>query len=111
VTADAARLVLVTAPDAATAERLAEALVQERLAACGNVVPGLTSIYRWEGAVQRDSEVLLLLKTTARCTDALIRRVTELHPYEVPEAIALDVERGFAPYLAWIAGSTAGAEV
>jgi periplasmic divalent cation tolerance protein len=111
VSGDAARIVLVTAPDSATAERLAKAAVEERLAACGNVVPGLTSIYRWEGAVQRDAEVLLVLKTTARCTDALIRRVTELHPYEVPEALALEVEGGYAPYLAWIAGSTAGAEV
>jgi periplasmic divalent cation tolerance protein len=108
---DGARLVFVTAPDSSTAERLAETVVEERLAACGNVVPGMTSIYRWEGSLQRDSEVLLILKTTARRADALVRRVSELHPYAVPEALVVDVEAGYAPYLEWVAASTTEAGI
>jgi periplasmic divalent cation tolerance protein len=102
-----ALVVLVTAPSADEAARLARALVEERLAACGNVVPGLRSIYRWKGAVQEDGEALLLLKTTRARFEALRARVLALHPYEVPEVIAVGVEAGSAPYLAWIAAETA----
>jgi periplasmic divalent cation tolerance protein len=101
-----ALVVLVTAPTAERAAELARALVTERLAACGNVVPGLRSIYRWEGKVQEDDEVLLVLKTTRARFDALRDRVLALHPYEVPEVIALAVEAGSARYLAWIAAET-----
>jgi periplasmic divalent cation tolerance protein len=103
-----ALVVLVTAPDPEKAAQIARALVEERLAACGNVVPGLRSIYRWEGKVQDDREALLLLKTTRARFEALRARVLALHPYQVPEVIALAVEAGSAPYLAWIAGETAG---
>jgi periplasmic divalent cation tolerance protein len=101
-----ALVVLVTAPTAEKAAELARALVEERLAACGNVVPGLRSIYRWEGKVQDDAEALLLLKTTRGRFEALRERVLALHPYQVPEVIALAVDAGSAPYLAWIAAET-----
>jgi periplasmic divalent cation tolerance protein len=101
-----ALVVLVTAPTAERAAEIARAVVGERLAACGNVVPGLRSIYRWEGKVQEDAEALLVLKTTRARLDALRERVLALHPYEVPEVIALPVEAGSAPYLDWIAAET-----
>jgi len=99
-------VVLTTCPDAATAERLARALVEASLAACVNVVPGLRSIYRWNGAVQSDEEVLMLSKTTAVRFEALRARIVELHPYEVPEVVALPVADGHDAYLRWVADST-----
>ena len=96
------RAVLVTAPDAAAAEALAQALVGERLAACANLVPGVVSVFRWEGEVQRAEEVLLVLKTTADRCEALQHRVVALHPYEVPEVLVLPVEDGHEPYQAWV---------
>jgi periplasmic divalent cation tolerance protein len=102
-----ALVVLVTTPSPEKAAELARTLVEERLAACGNVVPGLRSIYRWEGRVHDDAEALLLLKTTRARFEALRERVLALHPYEVPEVLALPVEAGSAPYLAWIAAETA----
>ncbi len=100
-----ALVVLVTVPNAETAEKLAEALVGERLAACVNLLPEMRSIYRWKGAVERDREQLCLIKTTRVVFERLRARVVELHPYEVPEVIALPVERGHAPYLDWLTGS------
>ncbi len=102
-----ALVVFVTTPTAERAAELARALVEERLAACGNVVPGLRSIYRWEGKVHDEGEALLVLKTTRARFEALRERVLALHPYEVPEVIALPIEAGSAPYLAWIAAETA----
>jgi periplasmic divalent cation tolerance protein len=102
-----ALVVLVTAPTPDRAAEIARALVDERLAACGNVVPAIRSIYRWEGKVQDDQEALLVLKTTRARFEALRERVLSLHPYEVPEVIALPVDAGSAPYLAWIARETA----
>ena len=96
------RIVFVTAPDEATARGIASALVEERLAACVNVVPGLTSIYRWEGRVVEDAEALLIVKTTEEALGALEARVRELHPYEVPEVVAVPVEGGSEHYLAWV---------
>ncbi len=101
-----ALVVFVTTPTPERAAEIARALVEERLAACGNVVPGLRSIYRWEGKVQDEGEALLLLKTTRARFEALRERVLALHPYQVPEVIALPVEAGSGPYLAWIAGET-----
>ena len=104
-----ARVVLVTAPDEAVARDLARALVEERLAACGNIVPAVTSIFRWQGEVQQESEVLVVLKTSAERFAALRTRVLELHPYDVPEVISLAVEAGHQPYLDWLGGClTAG---
>ena len=95
-------LVLVTAPTADKAAELARALVEEELAACGNVVPGLRSIYRWEGKVHDEAEALLILKTRAPLFEALRQRVVALHPYQCPEVLRLDVTEGHAPYLRWI---------
>jgi len=100
-------VVLVTAPGAEEAARLARALVEERLAACGNVLPGLRSIYRWEGKVQDEGEALLLLKTTRARFAALRDRIQALHPYEVPEVLALPVEAGAERYLSWVGAETA----
>jgi periplasmic divalent cation tolerance protein len=100
-----ALVVLVTVPNAETADTLAEALVGERLAACVNVLPPMRSVYRWKGAVERDAEQLCLVKTTRAGFERLRARIVELHPYEVPEVIALPVERGHAAYLEWLTGS------
>jgi periplasmic divalent cation tolerance protein len=99
---DDLRVVLVTAPDVPVAEGLARSLVEERLAACVNLVPGIRSFYRWEGAVQDDSEILLIVKTRADRLEALASRVRELHPYELPEVLGLPVAGGGPDYLEWI---------
>jgi periplasmic divalent cation tolerance protein len=101
--AEAVKVVLVTLPDGAAAEALVGRLVEERVVACGNIVPGLTSIYRWQGEVERAGEVLVLFKTTSAGAERLIRRVPELHPYDVPEVLVLPVEVGHGPYLQWVA--------
>lgn len=89
------------------ADSLASALVEARVAACVSVLPHIVSTYRWNGAVQRDAESLLLIKTTAVCFEDLRREVLAHHPYELPEVIAVDVACGHAPYLEWIAANTA----
>lgn len=99
------RVVLVTAPDAEVAERLAATLVEEGLAACANLVPGVVSVYRWEGEVRRDAEFLLVLKSTVERSAALRDRVVALHPYEIPEVLVLPVESGHEPYMAWVRAS------
>jgi periplasmic divalent cation tolerance protein len=104
----AACVVLVTAPSQDVAESIVTAVVEARLAACGNIVPGLVSIYRWQGAVQRDAEVLILFKTTAGAVAALTERVVALHPYDVPEVLVLPATAGSEPYLAWVRASVDG---
>jgi len=101
-----ARIVLCTVPDPACAERIATALVEERLAACVNALPGVSSTYRWEGKVERANEVLLVMKCTADRYPALQARILALHPYTLPEVIALEVTDGSAPYLDWITETT-----
>jgi periplasmic divalent cation tolerance protein len=103
------RVVLVTMPSTQDAERIGGAVVGERLAACAYVLPGGTSIFRWEDEVQREREVLVLLKTTSDRVDALRERVVALHGYDVPEFLVLDVTSGHQPYLAWVAASVGGA--
>jgi periplasmic divalent cation tolerance protein len=103
-----ARTVLVTAPDEATARSLADTVVGEGLAACVSLVPDVLSVYRWEGELRHDAEILLVMKTTAACVAALCERVVALHPYEIPEVLALAVEDGHAPYLAWVRQETGG---
>lgn len=95
-----------TCPDAASADRIATALVEERLAACVNVLPGVRSTYRWEGAVQRDDEVLLIIKTTTDRLDTLRARLSALHPYELPELVAVEAVGGSPAYLDWITSET-----
>lgn len=97
-------VVLVTVPDVEAGVRIAEGVVGEGLAACGNVVPGLTSVYRWQGEVHRDPESLIIFKTTQRVLEELKRRVLELHPYDVPEFLALSIADGHLPYLRWVEG-------
>lgn len=100
-------VLLATAPDGPAAETLARTLVTEGLAACVNRVPGVQSTYRWQGAVQESAEVLLVIKSTSAAYAALERRIRELHPYEVPEIVALPIVRGSQPYLAWLTGQVA----
>jgi periplasmic divalent cation tolerance protein len=97
--------VLVTMPDRDQALAMARVLVGERLCACVNVTGEIRSVYRWKDAVQDDPEVLCVIKTTRAGFEALRARVVSLHPYEVPEVIALPVEVGHAPYLEWLAAS------
>ncbi len=84
------------------AERIARALVERRLAACVNVVPGVVSLYRWKGEVCRDEELLLVFKTRAERLPQLREALLALHPYELPELVALPIESGHPPYLAWL---------
>jgi periplasmic divalent cation tolerance protein len=91
-----------TVAKAEDAERIAGELVERRLAACVNIVPGLVSVYRWKGAVERDTEVLLVMKTRGERLEALRQALVDLHPYEVPELVALPIVGGHPPYLAWL---------
>ena len=106
--AEPAVVVLVTAPSQPVAEEIVTTIVEERLAACGNIVPGLTSIYRWQEAVQRADELLIVFKTTRATAPRLLARVEALHPYEVPEALVLPVEAGLVPYLTWVTANSNG---
>lgn len=101
-----ALLVYSAFPDEASAAHAALALVEERLAACVQRLPGITSTYVWQGAVREDAEVLLLAKTTKERFEALRERLLVLHPYELPEIIAVEVRAGHVAYLDWIAEST-----
>ena len=96
-----------TCPDRQVADRLADALVAEGLAACVNIVPGLHSVYRWEGAIERSDETLLLIKTTQAGLSALSSRIVALHPHELPEVVAVEVAGGLSAYLDWVAEQVA----
>jgi periplasmic divalent cation tolerance protein len=100
---------LSTAPSRDVAESIAGPLVEERLAACVNVIEGVTSIYRWQGAIAREVEVLMVIKSTLPRLEALRERLVELHPYEVPEVLVLDVRDGHVPYLDWVRAEVGGA--
>ena len=93
---------LSTVAGAEDAERIARALVEGGLAACVNVIPEVLSIYRWKGRVEREHERLLVIKTTRDRFEALREALVQLHPYEVPELIALSIQAGHEPYLAWL---------
>lgn len=95
-------VVLITAGSREEAEQIAESLVGEMLAACVNIIPGVTSVYRWQERVQRDQEWLLIAKTHSDALDDLVQRVQELHSYDVPEIIALPLSGGSDAYLRWI---------
>ncbi|MEJ2105969.1 MAG: divalent-cation tolerance protein CutA [Acidiferrobacteraceae bacterium] len=96
------QFVFTTCPDATVAETLAQSLVEEGLAACANILPGLRSIYRWKGKTERADEVLVLIKTTASRYHDLEQRIIALHPYELPEIVTVPITNGLAPYLAWL---------
>lgn len=96
------RVVFVSGPDAAMLESVGRVLVEEGLAACVNVIPGITSVYRWEGETRVDSEALALIKTTEDCVQAARLRVSELHPYDLPEFVAVEVAEGSPAYLRWV---------
>ncbi len=99
-------LVLCTCPSQSEADAVATALLEERLAACVNRVPGIKSLYRWEGRVTHDDEILLLIKTTALRFEHLEQTIKKLHPHETPEIIAIPIIAGSAEYLRWIEEST-----
>jgi len=103
-------LILITTPDRATADLIANALVEERLAACVNIVPGIRSVYRWKGLVEQSDESLLLVKSTMSRFGDLESRVRDLHPFELPEIIAVTLVSGLADYLHWVRESTSKTE-
>ncbi|XP_058028362.1 protein CutA isoform X2 [Ahaetulla prasina] len=92
----------VTCPNETVAKDIARALVERRLAACVNVLPHVTSIYRWKGAVEEDAEVLLMIKTRSSRVSALAEYVRSVHPYEVAEVISVPIQQGNPPYLRWV---------
>ncbi len=100
-------VVLSTAASAEEGLGIGRRLVEERLAACVNVLPGARSVFRWEGAVQESDEALLVIKTRRERYPALARRIQELHPYEVPEVLALPVQAGATAYVEWVRASVA----
>jgi periplasmic divalent cation tolerance protein len=100
-----ALIVFMTVPDVDVGAAIARVLVDERLAACVNILPGIRSIYRWQGQVSDEGEVLCLIKTRAALYDRLRERATALHPYQVPELLAVSPAAGNEPYLRWIADS------
>jgi len=95
-------VVFCTTPDQKTAERIAQTLVEQKLAACCNLIPNLTSIYQWQGKIQKDSEVLMIIKTHRKLFSELEAKIKALHPYQVPEIISLPIEQGNADYVKWI---------
>ncbi|HCF60784.1 MAG TPA: divalent-cation tolerance protein CutA [Myxococcales bacterium] len=102
---EAPLVVMVTAPSAEKASEIARVLVEERLAACANLVGPIRSIYRWQGKVEDEAEVLLLLKTRVEVFERLRERVVGLHEYSCPEVVALPIVRGHEPYLQWLGES------
>lgn len=100
-------LVLTTFPDAETAAAVTRTLVEEKLAACGNIIPRLRSIYAWEGKIEDASETAVFLKTEAPLYAKLEKRLVKLHPYDVPEIIAWEPGAVHRPYAAWVAGTVA----
>jgi periplasmic divalent cation tolerance protein len=99
--------VLTNVPDMECAQRIARRVIEQKLAACVNILPAVQSIYRWNGAVEETSEIPLLIKTTTDRYDELEAAITALHPYDVPEVIVLPVTTGLPAYLAWVASETA----
>jgi periplasmic divalent cation tolerance protein len=102
-------LVFTNLPDRAAAERLADTLIEKRVAACVNILAPCRSVYRWKGAVQHDEEHPMLIKTSAERYAELEAAIRAGHPYELPEIIAVPIEHGLAPYLDWVGTETAAA--
>lgn len=99
-------VVLCTVDNLESAKKIARIVVEERLAACANIMQGLSSIYHWKGEIVEDSECLLILKTKATLFEVLKNKILEIHPYEVPEIISLGIDNGFDKYLDWIKENT-----
>jgi periplasmic divalent cation tolerance protein len=97
-------------PDIDTARRIAQALVDERHAACVTLLPGVQSIYRWQGAIERADEILLSIKTTRAQFEPMAARIASLHPYELPEVLAVEVAAGLPAYLEWVIDNTGAGE-
>ena len=106
--AEDAAIVFTTFPDQETARRIVRTLVEERLIACGNLVPGVESIYRWKGAIETSSEIFAVLKTERSRYVLLEKRLRELHPYDVPECVIIRITDGLPDYLHWITESLTG---
>lgn len=104
------RVILSTAGSPEEGERIARTLIDQHLAACVNIVPKLTSVYRWEGRIETASEVLLLIKTSAILVDRAEAALRSAHPYQVPEALVFSPESGHADYIAWLLESVRPAE-
>ena len=100
-------IIQTSCPDSASAEQIAQILVEEGLAACVSRIRGVISTYRWQGAIQVDGEELLLIKTMMHCKDAVFARVLELHPYELPELIVVEAAAVHGPYRDWVAAAVA----
>ena len=100
------RVALSTAPSLEVARTIVHALVQENIIACGNILPAIQSIYRWNGAIENAEEVLMLLKTTDQAWPRLEVRLQELHPYDVPELLMLEVSDGLPDYVRWVHENT-----
>jgi periplasmic divalent cation tolerance protein len=101
-----ALLVLTNLPDRAAAEKLADALIEQRVAACINILAPCRSVFRWQGAVQHDEEHPVLIKSTREAYPALEAQIRALHPYELPEIVAVPIEHGLPAYLDWVAAQT-----
>lgn len=100
------RVVVSSVPSDEAGRRLARALLEERLIACANLVPGVTSLYRWEGEVREEGETLVVMKTRAELVPRLVERIPRLHPYELPEVLAMRVEDGLPAYCRWVLDET-----
>lgn len=98
-------VVLVTFPSSELASTIGRALIEERLAACVNLIPAVRSIFRWQDKITEETEILAMFKTTIAAAPQLVERVTQLHPYDVPEVLVVPVADGLAAYLAWVASS------
>ncbi|MDH3495655.1 MAG: divalent-cation tolerance protein CutA [Gemmatimonadota bacterium] len=103
-------MVFTTLETAEAARRFVRRLVDDHVVACGTLLPDATSVYRWEGAVTEAAEVVVILKTTRDCWDALVEAVNQHHPYRVPELLAVPVAIGLPPYLAWVRAETTGGQ-
>ena len=101
---------MITTPDHAAAEKIVNALVAERLIACGNISTDVSSIYRWQGAVERAAEVLVIMKTTETLVTRVVARVRDLHPYDVPEILFIPVTSGYDAYVQWVRDSLVSAQ-
>lgn len=99
-------LIITNVPDSAVAEKISRQLVENRLAACVNVLPPVHSVYRWHDAVEEATEIMLLIKTVQNLYSKVEKKIVELHPYDVPEVIALPINNGLPSYIGWIAAAT-----